>query len=99
MLSAADTDLLCRVGPGTPMGELFRQYWNPALLAEEVPESQEVVHPVKNVARGPSQVSPGPTGGSSTPPNILRSYRDKARRRGFPNHVTPSRPSIDHKPN
>ena len=29
MLSAADTDLLCRVGSGTPMGELMRRYWLP----------------------------------------------------------------------
>ena len=29
MLSAEDTDLLCRVGPGTPMGELMRRYWLP----------------------------------------------------------------------
>jgi phthalate 4,5-dioxygenase oxygenase subunit len=29
MLSAEDTDLLCRVGPGTPMGDLMRRYWIP----------------------------------------------------------------------
>jgi phenylpropionate dioxygenase-like ring-hydroxylating dioxygenase large terminal subunit len=31
-------ELLTRTGPGTAMGELFRQYWIPALLAEELPE-------------------------------------------------------------
>jgi phthalate 4,5-dioxygenase oxygenase subunit len=31
-------DLLTQTGPGTPMGEVFRQYWIPALLAEELPE-------------------------------------------------------------
>ena len=31
MLSAADNELMCRVGPGTPMGDLLRQYWIPAL--------------------------------------------------------------------
>src|SRR3954467_15361764 len=31
-------DLLTQTGPGTPMGELFRQYWMPACLAEEPPE-------------------------------------------------------------
>jgi phthalate 4,5-dioxygenase len=31
-------DLLTQTGPGTPMGNLFRQYWIPALLAEELPE-------------------------------------------------------------
>ena len=37
MLSAADNELLCRVGPGTPMGNLMREYWIPALLSEELP--------------------------------------------------------------
>jgi phenylpropionate dioxygenase-like ring-hydroxylating dioxygenase large terminal subunit len=38
MLSKEDNDLLCRVGPGTPMGELMRQYWIPALLPSDLPE-------------------------------------------------------------
>jgi phthalate 4,5-dioxygenase len=38
MLSEADNERLTRVGPGTPMGNLFRRYWLPALLAEEVPD-------------------------------------------------------------
>jgi phthalate 4,5-dioxygenase len=29
---------LTQTGPGTPMGEVFRRYWLPALLSEEVPE-------------------------------------------------------------
>jgi len=29
---------LVRVGPGTPAGELFRRYWQPAALSSEVPE-------------------------------------------------------------
>jgi phthalate 4,5-dioxygenase len=31
-------ELLTQTGPGTSMGDLFRQYWMPALLAEELPE-------------------------------------------------------------
>jgi len=31
-----DNDLLTRVGPGTPMGEMMRQYWIPALKSSEV---------------------------------------------------------------
>ncbi len=31
--------MLVRTGPGTPMGELFRRYWLPALLASELPEA------------------------------------------------------------
>ena len=38
MLSPQVNDLLTRTGPGTPMGDLFRRYWMPALLAEELPE-------------------------------------------------------------
>ena len=32
-------ELLTRAGPGTPMGQLFRQYWVPALLADELPDN------------------------------------------------------------
>jgi phthalate 4,5-dioxygenase len=39
MLSPADNERLTRIGPGTPMGKLFRRYWNPACLSEEVAES------------------------------------------------------------
>ena len=39
MLSKEQNELLCRVGPGTPMGEVFRRYWIPACLSEEIPES------------------------------------------------------------
>src|SRR4051812_6842708 len=38
MLSHADNEYLCRVGPGTPMGTLLRRFWMPALIASEVPE-------------------------------------------------------------
>jgi phthalate 4,5-dioxygenase len=31
-----DSELLTRVGPGTPMGHLMRQYWVPAALSSEV---------------------------------------------------------------
>jgi phthalate 4,5-dioxygenase len=33
-----DNDRLCRVGAGTPGGELFRSVWLPALLAGQLPE-------------------------------------------------------------
>jgi phenylpropionate dioxygenase-like ring-hydroxylating dioxygenase large terminal subunit len=38
MLKQEINELLTQTGPGTPMGDLFRQYWLPALLAEELPE-------------------------------------------------------------
>lgn len=37
MLTKAENELLTRTGPGTPMGELFRRFWTPALLSEELP--------------------------------------------------------------
>ena len=39
MTSQSENELLTRVGPGTPMGQMFRRYWMPALLAEELPEN------------------------------------------------------------
>ena len=39
MLRKEVNDLLTQIGPGTPMGAMFRQYWMPALLAEELPEN------------------------------------------------------------
>ena len=38
MLTAKDNELLCRVGPGTPMGTLMRRYWQPIFLKSELPE-------------------------------------------------------------
>src|SRR5436309_2507562 len=38
MTTAAENEILTRVGPGTPMGELFRRYWIPAVLSEEIAE-------------------------------------------------------------
>jgi phenylpropionate dioxygenase-like ring-hydroxylating dioxygenase large terminal subunit len=39
MLRKEQNDLLRQTGPGTAMGQLFRSYWIPALLAEELPEN------------------------------------------------------------
>lgn len=36
MLSIDDNRLLTRVGPGTPMGALLRQYWQPFLFSSEL---------------------------------------------------------------
>lgn len=36
MLNAESNELLSRVGPGTPMGELFRRYWLPAAMSNEL---------------------------------------------------------------
>ena len=38
MSTRGQNDFLTQTGPGTPVGNLLRRYWIPALLAEEVPE-------------------------------------------------------------
>src|SRR5258706_9530903 len=38
MFPVKRNELLTRVGRGTPIGELFRRYWLPVLLGEELPE-------------------------------------------------------------
>jgi phenylpropionate dioxygenase-like ring-hydroxylating dioxygenase large terminal subunit len=40
MLRKEQNDTLTQTGPGTPMGEMFRCYWNPVLLAEQLPENE-----------------------------------------------------------
>src|SRR4051794_22024854 len=37
MLSKEHNQMLVQTGPGTPMGELFRRFWLPVLLSEELP--------------------------------------------------------------
>jgi phthalate 4,5-dioxygenase oxygenase subunit len=39
MLSREDNELICRVGPGTPMGAVFRRYWVPACLSSQLPKN------------------------------------------------------------
>lgn len=40
MLSKEENELLTRVGPGTPCGELLRRYWHPVAAASELTEAQ-----------------------------------------------------------
>jgi len=40
VLTKEDNDLLTRVGPGTPAGELLRRYWLPVAIAQELTEEQ-----------------------------------------------------------
>jgi 5,5'-dehydrodivanillate O-demethylase len=42
MLTPEENDLLTRVGPGTPAGELLRRYWHPVAIAAELPEENPV---------------------------------------------------------
>ena len=38
MLTREDNELMTRVGPGTPMGEMIRQYWTPVMRSSDLPE-------------------------------------------------------------
>src|SRR5262245_6832624 len=40
MLRKEQNDLATQTGPGTPMGQLSRCYWLPALMADELPENE-----------------------------------------------------------
>jgi phenylpropionate dioxygenase-like ring-hydroxylating dioxygenase large terminal subunit len=37
MLTAEENELLTRIGPSTPAGDLLRRYWQPAALSEQLP--------------------------------------------------------------
>lgn len=39
MLTAEQNTMLTQTGPGTPMGELFRRFWQPVALVEEVQDA------------------------------------------------------------
>jgi 5,5'-dehydrodivanillate O-demethylase oxygenase subunit len=38
MVSVEDNELMTRVGPGTPAGELLRRYWHPICPTAELSE-------------------------------------------------------------
>jgi phthalate 4,5-dioxygenase oxygenase subunit len=37
-MTAAENEFLTRIGPGTPMGQLMRQYWIPVLQSADLPQ-------------------------------------------------------------
>src|SRR6187397_236864 len=37
MLNKDENDLITKTGPGTPMGNLMREYWIPAMMSSELP--------------------------------------------------------------
>src|SRR3712207_3338468 len=61
MTSREENELLTRTGPGTPMGQLFRRFWLPALLSEELPAADGT--PVRVKILGESLVAFRDTGG------------------------------------
>ena len=46
MLTKENNETISRIGPGTPMGEVMRRYWMPAMLSEEL---EEIDGPPKRV--------------------------------------------------
>jgi phenylpropionate dioxygenase-like ring-hydroxylating dioxygenase large terminal subunit len=62
VLSKQDNEILTRVGPGTPMGNLLRRFWVPAFLSLEVPESDSP--PVRVRILGEDLVGFRATGGA-----------------------------------
>ena len=40
MLTQQENDLLTRVGPGTPGGELLRRYWHPIAIASDLTDER-----------------------------------------------------------
>ncbi len=47
MLTQEDNNIITRTGPGTPGGDLMRQYWLPAALSSEVPAPDCTPHRVR----------------------------------------------------
>ena len=47
MLTLEENELITRVGEGTPGGDLYRRYWLPLLLTEELTEAQNAPVPVR----------------------------------------------------
>lgn len=54
MLTLEDTEFLTRTGPGTSMGDLMRQYWQPVCLSSEIPAPD--CAPVRTTVLGESMV-------------------------------------------
>ena len=78
MLSSEDNELLCRSGRGTPMGDLLRQYWLPALPSREDCGIRCVYHGWKFDVSGRCVDMP------SEP--IESTFKDKVRARAYPCH-------------
>jgi phenylpropionate dioxygenase-like ring-hydroxylating dioxygenase large terminal subunit len=47
MLSLEDNEILTQIGPGTPMGNLMRQYWMPIYLSTDIAEPDGKPHRIK----------------------------------------------------
>ena len=83
MLSKEENELVSSTGPGTPMGELFRRFWQPILLAEELPAPDGPPVRVQALGERPGRLSghqreDWPPGRPLCPPShgaVLRAQR------------------------
>src|SRR5882724_7571675 len=81
MLSAEENELLTRVGPGTPVGDLIRQYWIPALMSSD--QSLSLLGAQRHHLHiyGAAAGSPAAAGPRAEPP-VRRANRDLDRTTG-----------------
>ena len=42
MASSAQNNLITRIGPGTPAGDVLRSFWQPVAISEELPDERPV---------------------------------------------------------
>ncbi|TYP80983.1 phenylpropionate dioxygenase-like ring-hydroxylating dioxygenase large terminal subunit [Maritimibacter alkaliphilus HTCC2654] len=47
MLSHEQNEMMCRVGPGTPMGDAFRRYWIPICQTSDIPTPDSPPFPLE----------------------------------------------------
>ena len=57
MLSKADNEFLTHTGPGTPMGDLLRRFWMPALLSRGAARAATARRSRSDAGRGPARLS------------------------------------------
>ena len=81
MLSNEDNEALCRVGPGTPMGNLMRQYWMPAAALGRAAVARLPAAARAPAGRGPHRL-----------PHDLRRGRPDAERLPAPRRLDVLRP-------
>ena len=81
MATKEENELLSRVGPGTPMGELLRQYWIPVTLSEELAEPDSPPQRVRLL---------GETALRTIPRSVSQHFRQTRLR-----SLTPATPSTD----
>ena len=88
MLTAEQNELLTRIGPGTPCGELMRRYWHPIAAASELEGQVEQARPPARRGPGAVQGQAGPARpdhrAMPAPPRLARLRHPDQRRHPLP---------------